>query len=236
MKPSIHYYILSLGDKTNRLFEAFRDEIIDIHDSRFPHHFPYAVGSETQSISRNTQLRTHICATEQRFNEYYKSDPLGLVLAGDDQSISVFESFATHPEGIVGVLEGDYTYTSAHDLGKIVWPIIREAMAGKMENALLAIAAAESQQGIVVGIEAVAAALKSTERRTLFVEEDYRLKGEMSRKHHSQLVSKYIDLGEVFDDIVDIIIEKLLEAGGKVVFMDTGSLAQYQRIILLHHN
>ncbi|MBE0644019.1 MAG: hypothetical protein IH600_08055 [Bacteroidetes bacterium] len=236
MKPSIHYYILSLGDKTNRLFEAFRDDIIDIHDSRFPHHFPYDANTEIQSISRNTQLRTHICATEQRFNEYYERDPLGLVLAGSDESVSVFESFATHPDGIVGALKGDYTYTSAHDLGKIVWPIIREAMSGKMENALLALESADGQKRIIAGIDAVAASLESSERRTLFVEEDYRMKGGMSRKHYSHLVSKYIDLGEIFDDIVDIIIEKVLEAGGKVVFMDSGSLVRFQRISLIRND
>jgi len=37
----------------------------------------------------------------------------------------------------------------------------------------------------------------------------------------------------VIDDAVDAIIEKVLETGGRVVFLEGGSLAKLQRIALI---
>jgi len=42
-----------------------------------------------------------------------------------------------------------------------------------------------------------------------------------------------LDIQEVIDDAVDAIIEKVLEKGGNVVFLESGSLTEFHRIALI---
>jgi len=65
------------------------------------------------------------------------------------------------------------------------------------------------------------------------VEEDYRVKGSIDKTDRSIMPSERIDIRDVFDDVVDVIIEKVLETGGKVTFMDGGSLKNHRRIALI---
>lgn len=233
MKLSIHYYILSLNNETSKLFEGFRDELIDIHNMGFPYHFPVGVGIAAESNSQDARIRESLITTDQRFDQYYEQDPLRLVIVGDNNSLAVFQSLTMHGEVILGRVEGDYTSTSPRDLGKIVWPVVMDAMAGKMENAMYDLEEATVRKDIAIGIDEVALAVETESPSTLFVEEDYHAKGSMSNSEQSLLLTKYVDLWEVFNDVVDIIIEKVLETDGNVIFMDSGSLIKYQRIALV---
>jgi len=42
-----------------------------------------------------------------------------------------------------------------------------------------------------------------------------------------------VDIREIIDDAIDAIIEKVLSMDGKVVFLDSGSLIKFQRIVLI---
>ena len=54
MQRSIHYYVLSLSKETNRLYEGFRDKLIDVQDKNFPFKISIDAGSPA---SKDSQLR-----------------------------------------------------------------------------------------------------------------------------------------------------------------------------------
>jgi len=54
MQLSIHYYVLSLSEQTSRLYEGFRDKLIDIRDANFPFEISIDAGSPA---SKDSQLR-----------------------------------------------------------------------------------------------------------------------------------------------------------------------------------
>ena len=68
---------------------------------------------------------------------------------------------------------------------------------------------------------------------TLLVEEEYRMKGSIVKTDKSWMILEQVDIREVFDDVVDRIIEKVLETGGTVIFLKCGTLAAHQRIALI---
>jgi inosine-uridine nucleoside N-ribohydrolase len=68
---------------------------------------------------------------------------------------------------------------------------------------------------------------------TLFVEEGYHMKGGIRDTDHSLIMSEGLDIREVIDDAVDVVIEKVLEKGGNVVFLESGALTNFQRIALI---
>jgi hypothetical protein len=230
MQRSIHYYVLSLSEQTNRLYEGFRDKLIDIQNTNFP--LKISMNADNPA-SQETQLREFYHKTEQHFALYYEQDPLRLVVAGEKKNLTIFEAMTTHKEVFIGMVEGDYTATSPHDLGMIVWPVVKEAIAGANKNAMLDLATADKVKKVIFGIEAVGKLVETETGSTLYVEEDFHMKGSIRKTDHSLIISKHVDLWEVIDDVVDLIIEKVLKMGGTVIFLNSGSLITFERIALV---
>jgi hypothetical protein len=233
MKPSAHYYVLFLSERISTLFEAFRDMLIDIQNKSFPLESSSEIRNTTEPNLRNSQLREFIRTADRHFDHYFRQDPLPLVVVGERKYLSIFESVTSHQGALMGRVEDDYTATSPHDLGKIVWPVVKEVLAGTSEKAMHDLEAATNSRSVVSGIEAVAHIAGTEMGGTLFVEEDYRMKGGIRKTDDSLFLSEDLDLQEVIDDVVDAIIDMVLKKDGNVVFMDSGSLITLQRIAFI---
>jgi hypothetical protein len=233
MTLSIHYYILSLSSTSSRLYEGFRDDLIDIQNTEFPLFSPGHNHSNPTVAPTEPELRDFFFETDKHFTHYYLQDPLRLMVVGQSSYLKIFTSLTKHKNVIMGAVEGDFTNTSPHDLGRIVWPIVKIAMAGGLENALRAIEDAEELKTIVSGIDAVWNSAESSPGATLYVEEDYHLDRRAFSLNYSQMFSKRGNLWDIFSDAVDIIIENILVTGGSVIFLNSGSMAKQQRIALI---
>ena len=229
MQLSIHYYVLSLSKNMSRLYEGFRDKLIDIDDGKFP----FKNAPVTNPNSNDTQLQEFCRLIDQHFAHYFKQDPLGLVLVGEPGTLSMFEALKTRQDIVIGVVPGDYNDTSTHDLGKIVWPVVKHAIVGVQKHAMQELALAVRMKKIVTGIDAVGFSVEIEPGSILYVEEDYHVKGSIQRTKQSVTISKQVTILQVIDDVVDIIIENVLQSGGSVIFLENGSLTQFGRIALI---
>jgi trehalose utilization protein len=155
------------------------------------------------------------------------------VVVGEKSNLAIFKTLTTHQDVLIGMVEGDYTATSPHDLGMIVWPVVKEAIAGANKNAILDLARADKVKKVISGIEAVGKLVETETGATLYVEEDFHMKGSIRKTDHSLIISKHVNLCEVIDDVVDLIIEKVLKMGGIVIFLNSGSLITFERIALV---
>ena len=233
MQLSIHYYVLSLAERVCRLFEGFRDTLIDIQNKAFPINASYDALDPAEPASDENRLRAFFLETDRHLAHYEKQDPLRLVVVGEKNCLSIFHSITAHRDLCIGTVEGDHVATSPCDLGKIVWPIVKEAMAGVSEKAMHGLETAANERKVASGIDAVALSMESGAGSTLFVEEDYHVKGGILKSNNSMVVCSDVDIREVIDDAVDAIIDTVLEKGGNVVFLNGGSLIKFQRIALL---
>ena len=219
MKLSTHYYVLSLSEHTNRLYEAFRDSLIDIQNTWFPLESSM---SPLQPALNDVQLRTLLQTVDHHFAHYYEQDPLGMVLAGTERNQSAFAAVTAYPGVIIGKAEGDHSTTSLSDLGSIVWPIVKGVMASAGKKVERELEAATRAHNVAVGIDAVVQSVDSGVGATLLVEDDYRVKPQESSS-----------LMDDCDNVVDVVIEKLLALGGNVIFVKDDSLSKFQRIALI---
>ena len=218
LKLSTHYYVLSLGERTNRLYEAFRDTLIDIENTWFPLD---SSRSPSQPELNDAQLRTLMHRVDHHFAHYYGQDPLGMVLAGTRRNQAMFGSVSEYKGVIIGRTDGDQSATSLSDLGSIVWPIVKGAMAGAGEKVEREVAAATRAHNIVMGIEAVVQSVDSGVGATLLVEEGYRVMPENS------------PLLDDADNVVDIVIDKVLTLGGNVIFVEGRILGTFHIALIL---
>ena len=96
------------------------------------------------------------------------------------------------------------------------------------------LAKAAKAKKMVSGISAVGQYAETEIGSTLYVEENYHVKGSIRKTDHSLILSKHVDIWEVIDDVVDLIIEKVLKMGGTVIFLNGGALMKLERIALIH--
>jgi hypothetical protein len=144
-------------------------------------------------------------------------------------------TMTVHRKFLIGEVEGDFASTSPRDLGKIVWPVVKEVMAGASEKAMRDLEKAADARKVLCGLDALGQSAGFRRGATLFVEEDYHVKGGIDKRNNSMVISGDVDILEVIDDAVDVLIEKVLEKGGNVVFLDNGSLIKFQRIALMRN-
>lgn len=218
MKLSTHYYVLSLSEDTSRLYEAFRESLIDIDNTLFP---VRALKVPFESEMTSTHRQTLLGVLDENFGEYYDREPLAMILAGSARNREEFTSMTRHARVIIGNTRSDHSDTSASDLGHITWDIVKHVMAragGKIEHQL---DAAERANNLRVGIDAVTKAVESGEGATLLVEESYQVRAE----YEALLLDE--------DNVVDVVIEKILALGGNVLFVAEGSLSSVDRIALI---
>jgi len=219
VKLSTHYYVLSLSERTNRLYEAFRDTLIDIENTWFPLMAPR---NPSQRDLNDAQLHTLLQRVDRHFAHYYEQDPLGMVLAGTSRSQAMFESVTSYPGVIIGKTNGDLSTTSVSDLGNIVWPIVKGVMASAGEKMERELEAATRAHNIATGIDAVMLAVDSGVGATLLVEDGYRVPPPQSSP-----------LADDTDNVADIVIDKVLALGGNVIFVENGLLGKFQHVALI---
>jgi hypothetical protein len=106
-------------------------------------------------------------------------------------------------------------------------------MSGVVDQAMLDLEISEGRGHMASGLEAVVRLVKRGLRATLLVEDGYHMRGSITGTDQEPVISPDVDVREANDDAVDVVIEKVLEAGGNVVFTPSGTLSDRSRIVLL---
>lgn len=229
MPLSTHYYVLSLSETTNALFEAFRDALIAVESQGFPVVSPRRdVGPMGREHRLDLARRVDRC-----FGHHHAHDPLKLVVVGAPTMRSAFRSVTVHEAAVTGWIEGDHSGTRARDLGQIVWPVVREAISGVLDQTMRDLQAFAGRGDIASGLEAVARAAGRGAPSTLLVEDDYHVRGSIVDMLQPPVIAADVDVRNAIDDVVDAVIEKVLGAAGDVVFAPPGTLGDWKRIVLL---
>jgi hypothetical protein len=221
-----HYYVLSLSSASTVLFEAFRDTMIRIEDQGFP--VTPGLGNQAHDSSYGLMQTVDEC-----FDSYATSQPLGLIVVGDEELQSTFDEVTTHASSVVGRVRNAHSGIADTDLGQIVWLTAKEIISSVRDRAMRDLETCAGQGRLVSGLQAVGVAAAAGTLGTLLVEENYRVRGSLVIVSQPPVISGEVDIRDANDDAVDAVIERVLQSGGNVVFMHDGALADHGRIVLL---
>lgn len=237
MNRSPRYWVLALSEKPTRLFEGVRDTLTEITDYGFPqvHEGP---GGEAplpggfgvrKSAYRDEYSRKFFREVDAAFAEVAKDDPLPLIVVGVDRQLAFFNEVTGHGSLIAGTVQGNYDHLSAHDLGKLLWPLVLEKMEERRQELL-------GELGAAVGAQRSASTLGEAWLQaqigrvaTLLVEENYHQPARLSE--NGMLLTLVDEPGpDVLDDAVDDLVEVVLQKGGRAFFFGDGALAEHGRV------
>lgn len=241
MRRTPRYRVLVVSDRATRLFEAVRDELTEIREHGFPlsadiiprdrravaGRFALAPGRDDQESWRNFYRQV-----DQALAEAGRDDVLPILVAGVRSSTALFEEVSRGQDLIVGRLDGAHDRTSAHDLGRLAWPVVRDRLRQRRREVVDELTDALHTGKAVTGLDEVWQLGRQGRGRLVVVEEDFR--AEPAREVDGRLVA--VDEAErqdVLTDPVDEVIEHVVRLGGSAEFVERDALVDLGRIGLL---
>ncbi len=235
------YWVLALSEQPTRLFEAVRDSLAEITLFGFPFIHEGPGGSEPlpggfgirRSAHRDERHRQFFRKIDSALSEALAADPLPLILVGIDRYLAFFREVTRHNNSIAGTLTGSHDKTSPHELAKLVWPIARESIFEKRKaEALQALNNARGTGKYASGADEVWFIANQGRGDILIVEENFHFPAIKDSTGLHLLPAKDPDAPGVLADAVDDIIELVLEKGGRVIFVEPGTLDEDHHIAL----
>ena len=241
MNRTARYWVLALSEKPTRLFEGVKDTLVEVADFGFPmvHSGP---GGEAalpggpgvrKSAYRDEYSRKFFRDVDSNFSQAAKEDPLPLMLVGVDRNLAFFNEVTSNGGLVVSSLTGSHDSTSAHDLGKLVWPLVKENLAQRRQGVLQELDAAIGAQKVVSTVGEAWRLAHEGRAALLLVEEDFHYPARVDPSGMILTPADDVAAPDVMDDAVDDLIETVLQKGGRVVFVDDGALAAHSRVALI---
>lgn len=238
---SPHYWVLALSEQPTRLFLAFRDDLEELGEGTpFPMTHSGKGGAQSlpndpainSSQLRDEHHRIFFRAVGNALGAVMAEEPLPLAVVGVDRYLAFFTEVRGHDQ-IVATLTGNHDRTSPHDLGRLVWPLVKEGLAAQRAGVLTELEAAVGGGRSSSTLGEVWRFAQEGRGQTLLVEEGYH-EAAIIDATGMHLLPPGEEIGPaVLDDAVDVTIAAVLEKGGRVVFVDDGALAAHGRIALI---
>jgi hypothetical protein len=228
-----NYFILDLSLHRARLVSCFRDQATEITQNGFPMQSEFEMlelNPTDFSREKKKQIKEFFNRVDKTFLANYNFGDTKLVIAGVQKNLSLYRE-ATDSKGIIyEQLEGNYEATSVHDLGKKAWELVREKNKKERHTALNEIQNAISAQKLASGITEVWRFANEGRVNMLVIEEDYHISAASGNDNNIILDVSDFPEKDIMPDAVDEVAEIVVDKGGKVIFVDNGTLGKYHKI------
>jgi hypothetical protein len=235
------YWTLALSEKPTRLFEGTRETMWEVRAGGFPithtgpggeQPLPGGFGVE-KSAYRDERHRQFFRRVDAALRPFLAEDPLPLAVVGVDRFLAFFNEVTDHKTVIVTRLTGGHDKTSAHELGQLVWPLVKANLDERRNEVLAELDRAVGAQRSVSTVGEVWRSAHEGRGRLLVVEEGFHFPARVDETGRYITPADDLNAPGVVDDAVDEIIETVLSKQGRVVFVDDGQLAAHQRIAMI---
>ena len=241
MNRTSRYWVLALSEQPTRLFEGTLDTLVEIQEGGFPmtHEGPGGATSlpggygVNPSAHRDERHRQFFRSVDAALKPFLAHDPLPMGVVGVDRYLAFWDEISTHKEFLRATLQGNYDEASAHELAKLVWPLVEKAQAERVQRHLDELDGYVSQQRVAATVGEAWRKANEGRGKLLLVEQDYHEAGRVDESGLLLLPADDPAAPGVIPDAVDEVIEAVLSKGGEVVFTENGALETYQRIALV---
>jgi hypothetical protein len=241
MNRTPRYWTLVLSEKPTRLFECIRDTLIEVQEGGFPiihegpggeQSLPGGFGIE-KTTDRDEYHRKFFRQIDAALKPFLVDDPLPLVVVGVDRFLAFFNEVTDHKASIATTLQGSHDKTSPSELAKLVWPLVKDALAEQRQKVFLELDKAVGERKVASTIGEVWRLASEGRGYLLLVEKDFHFPARVDETGQYITPTDDATAPGVIDDAVDEIIETVLSKQGRVVFVENGQLETHQRIALI---
>lgn len=235
------YWVLVLSEKPTRLYEATRKDLVEIKEGDFPmvHEgpggdlsLPGGFGIR-RSAYRDEHHRKFFRSVDNAIRPFLLEDPLPLVVVGVDRYLAFFDKMTAHKDRIIATLKGSHDSTPPHELGELVWPLVKAALQEKRQQVFGELEKAIGERNYASAIGEIYRFARQGRGRILLVEEGFHYLARIDAETGAILSVEGPNTAEELPDVVDEIIENVLRQGGEVIFVEKGKLDVHRGMVLI---
>ncbi len=240
-KNSCKYLLLLLSGKESRLYlgNSEKFEKLASPGSVYGHVnealekvLNFSDMSERKQIIRDKFLQH----TDNLLDKILKEHQVPLFVIGTEKLLGHFRKHTKHSDTVIKYIIGNYEDHTLSQLKTIIKPHLASWFRAQQKAVLAQLEKAADKKKLVFGIKNVWNAVNNFHGRLLVVERNFMFAARFSKKNDSiELVKKPYNKRTDTLDIVDDVIEKVLENGGDVEFVDKDLLKGYNKIALVKY-
>jgi len=179
-------------------------------------------------------IRNFVRLIDEEIEKELRNKDYPVILMGDTKQLGFLKQHTRNVKRIAGAIEGNYEHATITEIKKRIRPVLEQMYTADQDKALQLLAGSVNTDKYSAGITEVWRAAAEGKGRLLLVEKDYK----QSARYGDDRFSIVIDdeMNNMYDrvaDAVDDVIEMVLKNKGDVVFVENGSLKEYEHIALL---
>lgn len=242
-KQSIQYLLLQLSGRSSQIYRGESSHVkliktnIPSHVKDYERDMPEQVTHYSdQKKNKEILLDRFLDHMDEELSQVLVAYPLPLFVMGSKRVVGHFNKLTKHSRNIVLNIYGNFEKQTETELFKILGPHISNWKKIKQLSRLQEIERARDNKRLSVGMEQVWQAATHKNAELLLVEKDFMLPpGET--KAFNDMFNNYSrpDAPFYIRDLVDDVMEKVLNNGGDVEFVENGALENFEHIALIRH-
>jgi hypothetical protein len=248
VKESEPYGVLTLTRKEVHAYMGTGGKLAEVLEKPFPKKFhdsyeyprpllgspgSYSLkGSEEKSVTKDNRIKTFFNSVDHVLDSYFGQE-LPLIVMGSKENLSAFRSLTKHSKQIVSYVPGNYENGEPAKLAEMALTQLQAYHSYQAAEALKNLETQISYGLAVSGLQAIWRVANVGNVLTLLVEKNFRKGAYRSQDGTYLSESRNIDSDIRLIDVIDDIIEKVLDKGGNIQFVEDGSLDQYGHMIAI---
>jgi hypothetical protein len=241
-KKELHkYLLLLLSAKESRMYLGNSGSFVRIVSSKPERAEAYRIDAaervthfSDKSEHREVLMDKFLHHIDQSLDIVLNAYHLPLFVLGADRILGHFKSLTKHRGSVIEYIKGNYEEDTMDQLATRIAPHIANWKKVKQHDLLNQLEEAAGSKKLAVGMKEVWREAMNKNGRLLVVEKDF-----MYPAEHGSSVDVIYKAVEPYNrfsyikDAVDDVMEKVLENGGDVEFVDKDVLAPYDRVALV---
>jgi hypothetical protein len=243
-KKQLHkYLLLLLSSKENKMYLGNSDNFVrlvfDVPTEEVDKFsvLPEKVANFSDLSGRKEiQMDKYLHHIDKALDSILHAYHLPLFVIGTERIMGHFKKMTKHAPEVAEYIHGNYDEATEPELMSVMKPYITNLKKAKQKEILHQLDIAAGKKTLSFGMKEVWREAMDHNGKLLVVEKNYMYPAQQAgvddviyKADRSASPVSYIR------DAVDDVIEKVLEKGGDVEFVDKGLLSNYQHIALVHY-
>ncbi len=240
-KQAIQYLVLILSAKSSKMYLGNCSTFILIKNNVPDSVFAYKrdVPEKVTHFSdaheeKEILLDKFLHHMDEGLSLVLKAYPLPVFVMGAKKVLGHFNQISKNKKHIIQYVHGNYEDASETEIRQVLKPYIADWNNVREQNLLQQIERAADEKKLTFGIGEIWAAASHKNGRLLIVEKDFMFPAHEGPRPDA-IYEEDLSLNHPFyiKDAVDDVMEKILEGGGDIEFVENGALKNYGRIALI---
>jgi Bacterial archaeo-eukaryotic release factor family 3 len=243
-KKELHnYLVLVLSNKWSKVFLGSCSKFVKVksnvpdHIAAFENDAPEKTANFSDpSYRKEVMMEKFLRHTDEGLRFLLHAYSLPVFVMGTKRILGHFKTITKNEKSIIGYIHGNYEEATESELGDMLKPYVNDWKKVKMEDLHHQIERAADAGKLATGIKDVWKLASQNRGRLLVVEKNFMYPAEQGES--VEVIVKPKEPYNKFSyikDAVDDVIEKVLEQGGDVEFVDKDLLTEYDHIALIQY-